>query len=642
LVSLAQLSDIHFGYPGTELFESLSWQINSGERIGLVGPNGAGKSTLLRLLAGELEPDSGSVVRARGARVGYLKQSQEFGEGRSLLDELLAPFEDVLRLHEELGAAETQLSADHSEAQLARYAALQERYTAAGGYTLEARVRILAADVGFAASDLLRPVATLSGGERGRLELAKVLVAEPDLLLLDEPTNHLDITAVEHLEDFLTQYPSAKAVVIISHDRAVLQKVCTSIVDVSVGELDVYAMRYDRYLVERAGRRERALAEWQRQKEEIARQEDFIRKNIAGQKTNQAKSRRKMLEKLERLERPDDAWGAASRIALRFSAGEHGGAKEAIRAEGLTVGYPGAPPLIGELDLTIYRGDRIGIVGPNGAGKTSLLRVLLGLERPAKGEVVRGPGVRIGYYDQKHRDLEEERSLVEEIQAVRHDLTPDPVRNYLARLRFFGDDVFRKVKGLSGGERSRLALGKMMLVSRNLLALDEPTNHLDIPAREVLEEALAGYGGTLVVVSHDRYFLDRVVTRILEVDGGRAELHIGNYSEWRERKRAAARAEKQAPRPQPVREDKQKRQAERQTDRDAKRKREQAERRFQALEAEIARLEQEHARIKARLAEGHGGEWQKLHALVEEERVVGERLRSKLGEWEKLGRELGL
>ena len=636
---IAQLSDITFGYPGTDLFENLSWQINAGDRIGLVGPNGSGKSTLLRLLSGELLPDTGQVVRTRQARVGYLRQSQEFGEGRSLLDELLAPFEDVLRTHEEMVTAERALERDHSEAALAAYAHLQERYTALGGYTLEARVRMLAADVGFAEADLSRQVSTFSGGERGRLELAKVLVAEPELLLLDEPTNHLDITAVERLEDFLLQYPAAKAFVIVSHDRAFLQRVCTSIVDVALGELDVYEMRYDKYVVEREGRRDRAIAEWRRQKEEIARQEDFIRKNIAGQKTNQAKSRRKMLEKLDRLERPEDAWGFASRIGLRFASGDHAGAKEAIKADRLTIGFEGAP-LVRDLNLVIYRGDRIGIVGPNGAGKTTLLRTLLGQIEPLAGEITRGPGVRIGYYDQKHRDLDEEHSLVEEIQGIRPDWTPDPVRNYLARLRFFGDDVFRKVKGLSGGERSRLALGKMMLVPRNLLALDEPTNHLDIPAREVLEEALSGYDGTLIVVSHDRYFLDRTITKILELDGkGHGELHIGNWSDWRERKRTAAKKPAAAP---PPTEEKQQRIADREADRDAKRKREQAEKRFQKLEQEIAELESEHARIKTALATDHGGDWQKLHTLVEEERVVSERLKSKMGEWEKLGRTLGL
>jgi ATP-binding cassette subfamily F protein 3 len=284
----------------------------------------------------------------------------------------------------------------------------------------------------------------------------------------------------------------------------------------------------------------------------------------------------------------------------------------------------------------------VGIVGPNGAGKTTLLRALLKQIEPLAGEVTHGPGVRIGYYDQKHRDLDEEHSLVEEIQGVRPEMTPDPVRNYLARLRFFGDDVFRKVKGLSGGERSRLALGKMMLVPRNLLALDEPTNHLDIPAREVLEEALAGYDGTLVVVSHDRYFLDRTVTKILELDGtGHAELHVGNWSDWRARKRAQAKKPALVAMP-PQDDPKQQRIADREADRDAKRKREQTERRFRQLEDEIAKLESEHARIKERLASDHGGDWQKLHTLVEEERILSERLRSKMGEWEKLGRTLGL
>jgi ATP-binding cassette subfamily F protein 3 len=669
-MSLAQLSDITFGYPGNELFEGLSWQINAGERIGLVGPNGCGKSTLLKLLTGELRPDSGDVVRARGARAGYLRQSLPHGGERTLLDELLAPFENVLKLHEELMAQEKLLHTDHSEPQLARYAALQEQYTAQDGYTLEARVRMLLADVGFAESDLARNVDTLSGGERGRLELAKVLVQEPELLLLDEPTNHLDITAVEKLEAFLRDYAPGKAVVLVSHDRTFLQSVCNTIVDVATGEIDAYAMRYDAYVAERGKRRERQLMAFRRQQEEIARQEEFIRRNIAGQKTKQAQSRRKMLEKLERLERPDDAWGSAVRIGLRFSAGDHAGPKDAIVAERLELGWDGAPPLIAPLDLTLYRGDRVGLVGPNGAGKTTLLKALLGQEKPRGGRVTRGPGVRIGYYDQKHRELDDERSLVEEIQSVRPDLTPDPVRNFLARLRFFGDDVFRKVKGLSGGERSRLALGKMMLVPRNLLALDEPTNHLDLPACEVLEDALADYDGTLLVVSHDRYFLDKVVKKVIIVENGRATLEVGNYSEVRARLKAkparvtrgggwpsegpqrsggkrgqsVTSAASEGGRESPPLEDPAKadRAQVRELAQKEKRQREQNERRFHALEAEIGGLEVEHAHVKEQLAKEHGDNWQRLHELVEEERKLGERLRSKMGEWEKLGRLLGM
>ncbi|HTJ80990.1 MAG TPA: ABC-F family ATP-binding cassette domain-containing protein, partial [Polyangiaceae bacterium] len=512
---LVQLADAHFGYPGTDIFTGLTWQVNAGDRIGLVGPNGSGKSTLLRLLDGRLQPDRGTVARARGLSMSYLKQSQEFVGSGKIFDALLKPFEKLLALHDELVALEKNLS---DEKALARYGELQERYGHEGGYSLESRVKALAQDLGFSAADLERSVDTLSGGERGRLELAKVLLEEPDLLLLDEPTNHLDVEATEHLEERLREWP--KAFVLVSHDRYFLRAVCRDIVEVEAGKVVVYPGGYDRYVVEREERHERLNAAYQRQAAEIARTEDFIRRNIAGQKTKQAKSRRKMLDKVERLARHQDEFAAAGNIGLRFSVGDHTGGKEALKAEHLDVGYPGAPPLIRDVNLIVYRGDRVGLVGPNGCGKSTLLKTLLGKLDPVGGVAMRGHEVRIGYFDQKLSDLDEEHSLIDEVRTVRGDFNEDVARNFLGRFRFTGDDGFKKVKGLSGGERNRLTLAKMMLRPRNLLALDEPTNHLDIPALEVLEDALADYAGTVLVISHDRYFLDRVATKILSLEIG--------------------------------------------------------------------------------------------------------------------------
>ncbi|HEX9103146.1 MAG TPA: ABC-F family ATP-binding cassette domain-containing protein, partial [Polyangia bacterium] len=371
---LVQLADAHFGYPGTDIFTGLTWQVNAGDRIGLVGPNGSGKSTLLRLLDGRLAPDAGTVARARGLTMSYLKQSQEFIGAGKIFDALLKPFEKLLAMHDELLALEKSLSDDDKA--LARYGELQERYTREGGYSLESRVKALAQDLGFSAADLDRSVDTLSGGERGRLELAKVLLEEPDLLLLDEPTNHLDVDATEHLEERLREWP--KAFVLVSHDRYFLRAVCRDIVEIEAGKVVTYPGGYDRYVVERVERHARLNAAYDRQAAEIARTEDFIRRNIAGQKTKQAKSRRKMLEKVERLSRHQDELAAAGQIGLRFSVGDHAGGKEALKAEHLDVGYAGAPPLISDVNLIVYRGDRIGLVGPNGCGKSTLLKTLLG------------------------------------------------------------------------------------------------------------------------------------------------------------------------------------------------------------------------------------------------------------------------
>ncbi|MDB4964830.1 MAG: ATPase component of transporter [Myxococcales bacterium] len=639
---LVQLSDAHFGYPGTDIFTGLTWQVNPGDRVGLVGPNGSGKSTLLRLLDGRLTPDSGTVARARGSTMAYLKQSQEFAGSGKVFDALLKPFEKLLAMHDELLSLEKNLV---DEKALERYGELQERYTREGGYSLESRVKALAQDLGFSGGDLDRSVDTLSGGERGRLELAKTLLEEPDLLLLDEPTNHLDVEATEHLEERLREWP--KAFVLVSHDRYFLRAVCKDIAEVEGGKVVVYPGGYDRYVVDREERHERLNAAYDRQQAQIARTEDFIRRNIAGQKTKQAKSRRKMLDKVERLGRHQDEFAVAGQIGLRFSVGDHTGGKEAIKTDQLAVGYPGAEPLVRDINLTIYRGDRVGLVGPNGCGKSTLLKTILGKLPPVAGSAARGHEVRVGYFDQKLSELDEEHSLIDEIRTVRGDFNEDVARNFLGRFRFTGDDGFKKVKGLSGGERNRLTLAKMMLRPRNLLALDEPTNHLDIPAREVLEDALDDYGGTVIVVSHDRYFLDRVVTKIVHIHDGVAEEHIGNYSDWKQRardERKEAKAKKavveKKPDPTPVNAEKTDRIAEREKAKAQQRDAEKKQRRLKELEEKIAGAESEIAALNDKLASDHGGDWTKLHTLVADKEKVEARLKSWMSEWERLGEEL--
>lgn len=698
---LAQLADVYFGYPGTEIFEGVSFQVNPGQRIGLVGPNGAGKSTMLRLLAGELAPDRGQVVRARGKRLKYMHQSQEFHGQGTLWETLLLPFADLLKLRAELADLEQRIAAAGGDAPegeggdgtpgsdvkalLRRYGDLEHEYSHREGYTLEVRARALAHDVGFGDADLERPVSTLSGGERGRVELAKVLLDAPDLLILDEPTNHLDVEAVEHLEQRLREWDSTRAFIVISHDRYFLQAVCNEIVDIEDGELVRYPGSYEKYLVAREERHELLLATYSRQQDEIARTEDFIRRNIAGQKTKQAKSRRKMLDKLDRVDRHRDTWEEAGRIGLRFTSAEHRGGKEVLRIDGVEMGYGDGPTLVRDLNLTLYRGERIGIIGPNGAGKTTLLKALIGRLQPRRGLITLGHEVRVGYFDQKLEDLREDNSLIDEIRSVRGDWNEDTTRGYLGRFRFSGDDGFRKVKGLSGGERNRLTLAKLMLRPYNLLAMDEPTNHLDIPARETLEEALCAFDGTVLLVSHDRFFLDRVVTKILHLDPqtGRIDVHVGNYSDWRRRvtepppapvveKRGDKKpgtqqsAAKPGPKPAPApasaasaakpaagraapavpanstdsERDKEQRQAEHRARKDRDRDVQRKQRRFQQVEEQIAQCEATLRGLRAELAQDHSGDWQKLNKLVSDEQSTDARLRDLLAEWETLGAEL--
>lgn len=636
-MSLAQFADVHFGYPGKEILSGASLLIRPGDRIALLGPNGTGKSTALKLLAGEITADSGDVrVLGRTTTVAYLQQSQQQSGDGSVLDALLEPFAHLRAMHDEMAMLEARLG-QADPADLKRYGELQERYRIEGGYDIESRVRTLTEEVGLAQTDLARSVTTLSGGERGRLELAKVLARQPDLLLLDEPTNHLDLAAIERLEAHLQEYPGA--FVVVSHDRAFIQRTCKEIVELEDGEFVRYAYPYDRYVVERDARLERARVEYERQKEHVEKTEAFIRKNLAGQSTKQAQSRRRMLEKLERLERPEDNWQLAGRIALRFSAGGDLGGKEIIRAPSITVGYPGKP-ILKDVTVNIYRGDRVGIVGPNGCGKSTLVKTLVGELPPLAGTVERGSSVRLGYFDQKLSSLSEDRTAIQEIQSIRDDLSPDAVRQYLAKFRFFDDDPFRSVRGFSGGERSRLALAKMLLFPRNVLVMDEPTNHLDIPARETLEQALDGFEGTLLVISHDRYFLDRICQRLYVFAGEGLEAHIGNYSDWREYRRREAETTRKPVAKEPV----QVTQSSSVVMRTAKKDRERQQRRLERLvasfEEEIARVEAQLGELRAKLSQDHGGDWQKLHELADKERDLDELLGKRMADWEKASAEL--
>jgi ATP-binding cassette subfamily F protein 3 len=635
-MSLAQFADVHFGYPGKEILEGASLLIRPGDRLALLGPNGTGKSTVLKLLAGELAADAGDVRVLGRFTVAYLQQSQQQSGDGTVLDALLEPFAHLHDMHEEMVRLEARLG-DADPATLKRYGELQERYRIEGGYEIESRVRELTEEVGLAKTDLARSVTTLSGGERGRLELAKVLARQPDLLLLDEPTNHLDLAAIERLEAHLGEYPGA--FVIVSHDRAFIQRTCREIVELEEGSFVRYACPYDQYVVERDARLERARVEYERQKEHVEKTEAFIRKNLAGQNTKQAQSRRRMLEKLERLERPEDNWQLAGKIALKFSAGGDLGGKEIIRAPGITVGYPGKP-ILTDVTVNVYRGDRLGIVGPNGCGKSTLVKTLVGELPPLGGTVERGGAVRLGYFDQKLSSLDEDRTAIEEIQSVRNDLSPEVVRSYLAKFRFFGDDPFRTVRGFSGGERSRLALAKMLLFPRNVLVMDEPTNHLDIPARETLEQALDGFEGTLVVISHDRYFLDRICRRLVVFTETGLENHLGNYSDWREHRRRRAATEKPAAAAPPPRLTQSSTEVLRSAKKDRERNLRRLERLVASLEEEIARVEKELAALRAQLGADHGGDWKKLHELADQEHALDALLARRMADWEKASAEL--
>src|SRR5580658_8046050 len=644
-MTVLQAADLRFGFAGDTLFENVTFTLTLGDRVALVAPNGSGKTTLLRILAGEVEPDAGQAVLKRDATLGFYRQSHETAAEGDVLGAFLAGFGEVLALRNRLHDAQHAAASGTPEA-LARLADVTDRYALAHGDEVERKVAILAGHLGFSDRDLSRPVESLSGGERGRLRLGVVLARQPEVLLLDEPTNHLDLDTIAWLESWLVDYRGA--VLVVSHDRAFLDNTCRATMELGRRSFRVYGARYSEYVTLRAEdlERERALA--QRQQDMVEKTEDFIRKNIAGQKTKQAQSRRKMLDKLERLERPEDVWSTAERIAFRFAPAARTG-DIVLDASGLGA-ERGGRRLFSDFSILVRRGERIGIVGPNGTGKSTLLKLVAGRGGPEdQGVVKRGTNLQPGYFDQHLGDVDPALTAVDNVRTIRGDFTVEAARQYLARFRFCGDDPLRVVRGFSGGERSRLALAKLLLEPKNLLFLDEPTNHLDIPACEILEEALVGFEGTVLLVSHDRRFLETVTTRTISVRDGHADVYPGGFKDYDHERRRRADAEaaqdrqrREAPRktapPPPDRSDrdaKQKFEAQRQAARDAEKKK----RRVQELEASIAAGEKDLDVLRAKLKQASGDDWEKLAKMAQEEQVLTRKVDTMLMEWAKLSED---
>jgi ATP-binding cassette subfamily F protein 3 len=524
---LYRFDNVEKSYGPHDVLRGVTWQHNPGEHVGLVGRNGAGKTTLFRLLLRQEEPDRGQIIRASGLTIGHVGQHLLAEPGMALFDFVETAFGNVLEIERKMRAIEHDLadpSGDHDRL-LAKYAELQHDFEHADGYTLHAEVERVLTGVGFAdKNEWERPIAEFSGGQQNRAMLARVLLTKVDLLLLDEPTNHLDLKGIEFLEEFLQEFKGSY--LLISHDRTFLNRTVGKIVELAHGKLVEYHGNYEKFLQLRAERMEKMAKDFERQQEYIAETQEFIRRNLAGQKTKQAKSRRKMLDKLEELERPE-----TDETLARFNL--DGGARSgaiALTADRLTAGW-GDRAVVGNFSLQIRRGERYAIMGPNGSGKSTLLKTFAGRIPPLSGAVAYGQNVQVGYYDQTLGDLKPNGRVIDEVWDLDHRQTEEEVRSYLAQFSFFDDDVFKKTRDLSGGERGRLALAKIMYVGGNVMLLDEPTNHLDVYTREALEEALEGFTGALIVVSHDRYFIDRVAENIILVEDGHAEVYAGNYSE---------------------------------------------------------------------------------------------------------------
>ncbi|WP_248928746.1 ABC-F family ATP-binding cassette domain-containing protein [Paenibacillus hamazuiensis] len=629
---LLQVNGITKSYGVTTVLSNISLQIEARERIGLVGVNGAGKSTLLQIIAGEASYDAGNIFKAKETKIGYLKQNSGLQSDETIWNEMLKVFAHLLEAERELRQLEASMSDPNLlgneqkyEATMKRYATLSDWFREQGGYEVEAKIRGVLHGMGFADMAPDTRVNTLSGGQKTRLALAKMLLEEPDLLMLDEPTNHLDIATLTWLEGYLRGYPGA--ILVVSHDRYFLDALVDTIYEIERTNSKRYTGNYSKYVETKQAEYEIQLRHFEKQQEEIAKMEEFIQRNIVrASTTKRAQSRRKALEKMERIDKP---LGELKRAHFAFEVEQMSG-KEVLQVSGLSVGYKPGEPLLRDVSFQLRRGDTAALIGPNGIGKSTLLKTLIGQHTPDSGSYQWGTNVKIGYYDQEQKGLNPSNTVLDEVWNAFPHLEEARIRTVLGNFLFSGEDVFKKISSLSGGEKARVSLAKLMLEKANVLILDEPTNHLDLYSKEVLESALIDYEGTLLFISHDRYFLNKMAEHMLELDSDGLTAYLGNYDDYIEKKQELAemerlRAEQQAAKKpggggpggaagaggksgasvlgptdksaaEPVKS------GSYEADKQAKREERSRQRKVEQLEQDIARLEEEIAALEAELA----------------------------------------
>ena len=550
---MLRLEHISKIYPTGEVLKDVNWEVKAGDRIGLVGVNGAGKSTQLKIIAGEVEPTTGEVIRPASLHIAYLTQEFEVDPTRTVKEEFWRAFTEANEVHESLTNVQHLLETatpEELDKLLRQMDRFQRQFEALDGYSLEAQIDKILPELGFEPGDSDRLVSAFSGGWQMRMSLGKILLQKPDLLLLDEPTNHLDLETIEWLENYLKGLVTP--MVTVSHDREFLDRLCTQIVETERGVSTTYLGNYSNYLQQKFEAKEAQQSAYERQQKEIEKQQVFVdRFRASATRSTQAKSREKQLDKIERIEAPISDLRT---LHFRFPPAPRSG-REVVKIQDLTHMYDDKILFLGG-NLLIERGDRIAFLAPNGAGKSTLLRLIVGMEQPTEGTVTLGAhNVIPSYFEQNQAEaLDLNKTVMETIHDEVPDWTNEEVRTLLGRFLFGGDTVFKKVVALSGGEKARLALAKMLLRPANLLILDEPTNHLDIPAKEMLEEAIQNYDGTVLIVSHDRYFISQVATKIVEIRDGEFRVYLGDYHYYQEKlaeereqaRQAAIAAEKAA------------------------------------------------------------------------------------------------
>ena len=532
-------NNISKSYIVDKILDDITFAINDGEKIGVVGLNGSGKSTLFNILTGEIPKDSGDIYIQKDLKIGYLKQNIQSSSKKNIFDECMEVFAPLIEMEKNLRKLEEEISIEGKKGEteklnelMEEYANLSEEFVNRNGYGFKSEIKGILKGLGFNDEDMEKEINKLSGGQKARLSLAKLLLEKPDLLLLDEPTNHLDIEAISWLEKFLKEYKGAALV--ISHDRYFLDNVVTKIFHLENLTLKIYNGNYTEFMKKRKREMELLTKSYENQQKEIQRQEEIIRRfmGYGGQRyVKQAQSRQKMLDKIKKIDKP---FSENKKAKIRFEPKVESG-REVLRVEGLEKSFDDLQ-LFTDVDFSIYRGEKVGLIGPNGIGKTTLFKIVLGKIAETKGDIILGHHVNIGYFDQEQTELNLDKTVIDEIWDENPSLDYYQIRTILSQFLFFGDDIFKEIEDLSGGERGRLSLLKLMMSNSNFLLMDEPTNHLDIDSKEVLEDSLLNYDGTLLVISHDRYFLNRVATKILELSKDGIAEYLGNYEYYVEKK----------------------------------------------------------------------------------------------------------
>ena len=616
-----------------------SFHIEDHEKAAIVGINGAGKSTLLKMITGELPSDSGEAVLAKGKTLGYLAQHQDLTSSRSIFEELQKVKQPLLDMEEKIRGLELKMkgaSGEELENLLAQYSRLSHDFESANGYAWKSEITGVLKGLGFEEDEFQKPISALSGGQKTRVFLGKLLLSKPDLIMLDEPTNHLDMESIAWLETYLINYPGA--VIIVAHDRYFLDRVVTKIIELDGGKASVFQGNYTAYSEKRAMLREAKMKAWLNQQQEIRHQEEVIAKLKSFNREKSikwAESREKMLEKIERIEKPAEI---NDEMVIRLEPNVVSG-NDVLTVHGLSKSF-GSQLLFKDVDFEIKRGERVAIIGNNGTGKTTILKILNQVLEPDAGEIRLGSKVHIGYYDQEHQVLHMEKTLFDELQDTYPTMDNTQIRNVLAAFLFTGDDVFKRIKDLSGGERGRVSLAKLMLSEANFLILDEPTNHLDITSKEILEDALVHYTGTVLYVSHDRYFINRTATRILDLKNQTLINYIGNYDYYLEKKEVMeqlhAAPESREAKPQAVSEVKLDWKA--QKEEQARKRKLQNE--LKKTEEEISSLESRDSELDEQLTlEEVYTDHQKVREINEEKSSIASRLEELYAVWEQLAEE---